>query len=151
MSGVAEAKLAMDGIKLALDVIKALQSGKAGAEFKAQLIEAQAAILNAQQHASAAYARETELAQQIRDLEAKLTSFETWDREKQRYQLEKVSGGNFAYAVKEGERGVEPPHHICPACYEQRQKGIFQFTQRYDGGPVHACSICELELILPME
>lgn len=150
MTGVAEAKLAMDGIKLALDVIKALQAGKVGAEFKAQLIEARAAILDAQEHASAAYARETELTHRIRELEAKVTALETWDAEKKRYQLERVSGGNFAYAMKESEAGVEPMHYACQKCFEDGKKSIFQFTQAYDGGPVHQCPRCKMNVILPL-
>src|SRR5689334_11896182 len=108
MTGLAEAKLTLDGIKVALDVIKTLQGSKAGAEFKAQLIEAQSAILDAQSHASAAYAREMQTAQRIGELEKEVTALKAWDAEQKRYVLKDVGNGFFAHAVKEEERGVEP-------------------------------------------
>jgi hypothetical protein len=136
---LAEAKLAMDGIKGALDIAKTLKDVRDEALIATKVSDLMALMIQAQSHASAAYARETELAQRIRDLEAKVASFQKWETEKQRYELVKASGGARVYAIKESERGVEPTHYICPACYERGQKMIFQFARKYEGGPVHAC------------
>lgn len=143
MSGIAEAKLAMDGIKLALDVIKALQSNKAAAEFKAELIDARTAILDAQEHASAAYARETELSNRVRQLEKELAALEAWSAEKERYELKDVGSGFIAYAVKEEKRGVEPPHHLCANCFDKGEKSILQPSGMGRYFETHVCPRCQ--------
>lgn len=148
---LAEAKLAMDAIKGALDIGKTIKDARDETIISTKVSDLMTAMLDAQSHAVAAYARETELAQRIRDLEAKVASFEKWDTEKQRYQLERVSGGTFAYKLKDPESSNEPAHYICAACYERGQKMIFQFTQTYERGPVHQCPQCKLNIILPMK
>ena len=76
--------------------------------------------------------RYTELAQQIGALEAKLAAYETWEREKQRYELKPVGNkGALAYALKEGVQPPEPPHSICPDCYQKREKSILVPTEHY--------------------
>lgn len=148
---LAEAKLALDGIKGALDIAKTLKDVRDEAVIATKVSDLMASMIDAQSHASAAYARETELTQRIRDLEAKIAGFEKWEAERQRYELQRVGSGVYAYRLKESECAVEPAHYICTACYERRQKGIFLFTQQYDMGPVHACSLCTLKVILPLE
>ena len=148
---LAEAKLAMDSIKGALDIAKTIKDVRDEAALATQVSDIMHSMIDAQAHASAAYARETELTQRIRELEAQVASFEKWEAEKQRYQLERVGSGTFAYRLKESERRGEPTHYICQPCYERGKKMIFQFTQEYDRGPVHQCPGCKLNMILPME
>jgi len=104
-----------------------------------RVIEAQAAVLAIQQELAAALARE-------RALEAKVTEFENWDLEKQRYELKQVSPGAFAYVVKPVMQGEEPVHWLCAGCYQRRKKTILQVTGYV--GPlgnmaVWKCPVCE--------
>lgn len=87
---LAEAKLAMDSIKGALDIAKTIKDVRDEAALATNVSDIMHSMIDAQAHASAAYARETELAQRIRELEAQVASFEKWEAEKQRYQLERV-------------------------------------------------------------
>jgi hypothetical protein len=64
--------------------------------------------------------------EQIKELEAKLASFEMWEAEKARYHLRDYGGGTFAYELKGDSPGGEPPHRICPSCYQQGKKGLLQ-------------------------
>lgn len=151
MVGLAEAKLAIDGIKGALDIAKTIKDVRDEAVIAAKVSDLTALMLDAQAHATAAYARETDLAQRVRELEAQVASFEKWETEKERYEFQRVGGGIFAYRLKESEHAVEPAHYICPKCYEDRKKMVFQFTQTYDAGPVHKCPECDLKMVLPIE
>ena len=68
----------------------------------------------------------TALTQKVGELEAKLAAFETWESEKQRYDLKPHGDrGALAYALKEGVEPPEHPHSICPDCYQQRKRSIF--------------------------
>ena len=64
--------------------------------------------------------------ERIGDLEKEVASFETWEREKQRYELKNFGGNTFAYALKASEADGEPPHCICANCYQQDKKSILQ-------------------------
>jgi hypothetical protein len=37
-----------------------------------------------------------------------------------------LAAGSFAYVLKEQEKGSEPIHYICQACYQNRRKSILQ-------------------------
>ncbi len=94
--------------------------------IKAQIGELQTQILAAQESALASQAREADLSRRINELEQRITEFETWDAEKQRYQLRDFGGGTFAYTLKEGMENDEPPHQICPNCFQNKQRSILQ-------------------------
>ena len=64
------------------------------------------------------------LEQAMQRLEEDIRKFETWEREKERYQLVEVVTGGFAYALKPEAQGSDPPHHICAYCYEHRRRSI---------------------------
>ncbi|HVX78858.1 MAG TPA: hypothetical protein VHB49_22215, partial [Bradyrhizobium sp.] len=51
-------------------------------------------------------------------LEKEVARLETWDAEKQRYQLTEIHPGVFARTLKEGMENGEPQHSLCDACYE---------------------------------
>lgn len=83
------------------------------------------------------------LVERVSDLEKELMRFETWEREKQRYQLEKLPPGILVYSLKTDIENGDPPHKICPNCYEQRRKSILQTEWRH--GPVEKmyCPACK--------
>lgn len=85
------------------------------------------------------------LRTKVSELEKELARFETWESDKQRYELKPHGeGGALAYALKEGVEPPEPPHSLCPDCYQQRKRSILQ-TERYDGGRAIAlvCHVCD--------
>lgn len=63
-----------------------------------------------------------------------LTAMERADETKAklaRYSLYPTMGHNYVYALRESERGTEPPHFICPRCYEDGQCSILQGVGAY--------------------
>ena len=109
--------------KSMMDTAKGLKDISDAAVRNTVAVELQEKILAAQEAQST-------LVERVRDLEKEVARFETWDAEKQRYQLTDFGGGTFAYALKEGMAKGEPPHRICAPCYEKGQKSILQFGNK---------------------
>jgi hypothetical protein len=74
----------------------------------------------------AAQTRYATAAEQIRELEEKLRRMETWEAQKQRYELKDLKRGFFAYILKEGQENDEPAQAICTNCYKDGIKSILQ-------------------------
>ena len=125
--------------KAMLDIAKGLKDISDATIRNAVAIELQEKILIAQEEQSA-------LIERVRELEIQVAEFETWDAEKQRYELTDFGGGTLAYVLKPSVTGVEPPHRICPACYQSGHKSILQSS-----GPVatgqkkYACPACKTD------
>lgn len=103
------------------------------------------AVIELQGQIFAAQENYATLTAKVGDLEKKLAAFETWESDKQRYEL-KEHGHNrvLAYALKEGVEPPEHPHSACPDCYEQRKRTILQ-TETYALGRAKAlvCQTCD--------
>lgn len=89
------------------------------------------------------------MLQKIGQLEKEMARFETWDAEKERYELRDAGSGALAYALKEETRGAEPPHWICAQCYQDRKASILQPEMRMPGrANVLVCNRCKTDIIL---
>jgi hypothetical protein len=84
------------------------------------------AVSNLWEQIFAAQSRYRAAMEHITELEEKLTHFETWETEKQRYELKDIGLGSKAYVIKESMRGGETPHEICATCYQHGKKSILQ-------------------------
>jgi hypothetical protein len=106
-------------------------------------------ILAAMQGAIAAQTREATLLGRVSDLEKEVASFETWNAEKERYELKQLARGGpaFAYAIKADAKGSEPFHCICATCYQRRIKSILQFSKALFGSDekIIKCPACGSE------
>jgi hypothetical protein len=128
--------------KAGMDAIQALKNLVSGEAAAAKITDIQTALINAQQSAiEAQTAHSTDIAR-VRELEEKMRAFETWDSEKARYELKKHPDANvMTYALKEGMQPSEPPHEICPDCYQRRIKSILQHVTRHPG--YNSISLCQ--------
>lgn len=121
--------------KSMLDSAKALKDINDRAIRNAAVIELQEKILSARE-------QQTALTERIRELERRVADFETWNTEKQRYELVDIGSGTFAYTVKAAMRGTEPPHYICTNCYQNGKAAILQHAQM-NMGHVLTCPSCK--------
>ena len=141
---VGEAFAGLSAIKTALDIAKGLKDIDDAARRNAAIIELQEKLL-------AAHAAQSDLTERIRELEEKVRSFETWEREKQRYQLQKFGNG-FAYVLKPEMQKTETPHQICANCYARGKKSFLAMIptnvarQTLGIGAVYRCSECKAEI-----
>jgi hypothetical protein len=76
---------------------------KFGDEFRKLLAE----VIAAQRGALAANMDQLALLEEISALKEKVRSFETWNTEKDRYEMKGLRSGVFAYMLKPAERGAD--------------------------------------------
>ena len=126
--------------KTMFDLAKSIKDSNDAAVRKGATIELQEQILSAQ---TAQFA----LVEQVSASKTEIAKFETWDAEKQRYELKALgTHGVFAYSMKPSMSEGEPPHEICPDCYQERQKSILQQVTRFPGrSDVRVCHRCDWE------
>ncbi len=94
--GLADISSALGALQKASDILKGWASLRTDKERSAKLIELNGQILSAQTSAIQANAAQAALIEQISDLKEDIARFETWDREKQRYELRHIGDGAFA-------------------------------------------------------
>jgi DNA-directed RNA polymerase subunit RPC12/RpoP len=83
----------------------------------------------------------------IRELEEKVADIEAWERTKERYELQEITPGTFAYSLKKEYAATEPPHRICPNCYAQRKRAILQRQSMTDESETVHCQACGSKII----
>jgi hypothetical protein len=134
----------LGALKTAFDIAKGLKDIDDATRRNAAVIELQEKILAAREAQST-------LLDRVGELEEKVAGFETWDTEKQRYELRQLirGGPTFAYALKPNAQPVETFHCICASCYQRRIKSILQFLRNVFPGSsenVLACPVCKTEV-----
>lgn len=105
------------------------------------------AVIELQQKILAAYEAHSALLERVSELKEKLARFETWEAEKQRYELKKLHPGVLVYVVKEAVRGSEPEHYLCANCYERGKKRFLHSGGVSEGIERLKCHECNTELI----
>ena len=140
----AEITAGITGIRAAYDIAKAMMTlrdakliASKADELRLVLSDAIGKLIEAQQ------AQMAQL-QEIQSLKTENAKFRDWEAEKQRYDLKAVGSGVFAYMPKPSARGEEPPHWLCPTCFENGKKAFFQASgARIQRGMVYRCKACD--------
>ena len=105
-------------------------------------IELQGKVLTAFQGATAAQARELEMGDTIRELKDRIVKLESWEAEKQRYELKQLAPGVVVRSLKAEMSNGEPPHDICANCYNRGEKRHIQQTVRGQYHDAFECNQC---------
>jgi len=135
------------GLKLASDIAKGFLELKSLSDVQGKVIELQRAILSAQDSALAAHANQATMIETIRNMKEEIARLETWSTERQRFKLTELwDSGVVAYALKESMNESEPPHYICPNCYEEGRKSILNPQKHRNGRLMLVCQKCKNEL-----
>ena len=142
---VSEIAAALSSLKLAADIAQTMINLRDAEMFQSKAIDLQRAILEAQSSALDARVAHAAQIDRISDLEAEVARLKTWGAEKQEYELKPVTHlGNVAYMLKPEARGSKPPHWLCPQCYEDGKKAIFQATgMRHERAMTYRCPGCQ--------
>jgi hypothetical protein len=98
---VGEAFAGLSAIKTAFDMAQGLQKIHDAVARDRAVIELQKEILAAQ-------ATQSALLDRVGQLEKEIARFETWDREKQRYERKNVGFGAYAYMLKKRNAALNP-------------------------------------------
>jgi peptide subunit release factor 1 (eRF1) len=135
---VSEVFAGLNAIKTAFDMAKGLKDIDDAARRNDAVIELQEKILSAQ-------SAQPSLVETITDLKKRVAELETWETEKQRYELNEVATGVFAYRLKAQTTSTEPMHYLCARCYQHCRKSILQRRDR-GSSKFFECSECNTEL-----
>lgn len=120
------------GLKHAADIAKAMKELHLQTDIQTKVIDLQSAILSAQSDALTTQAEQSTMIQKIRDLQEEVARVKAWDKTKQRYQLITPWDGCHVYALKDASKGTDPPHWICPHCYEDDRRSMLNNSKKHD-------------------
>ena len=149
---IAEIAAAITSVRASLDIVKAMAGLRDDEAFRTKSIELHTTILEALE--KSIEAREAYSAQldRICKLEEEVTGLKAWGAEKEKYELKTVGYSSMAYMLKPDARGPEPPHWLCPNCYQKGQKSFFQPNgERRGRDSVFVCIGCKGTIAAPME
>lgn len=140
---------AATSLKTALDMTKAFLDVKGAVEVQGKVFELQRVILAAQQDTFTAQEAQAALLARVRDLEKQIADLQTWDREKERYELAELTTGVLAYRLKPQPEKTEPDHWLCPNCFDSHKRSVLQKEQWSHGRlQVMVCNSCGAQLII---
>ncbi len=130
MIDIGSAAALVSSLKTAAEITKGIIGLRDASMIQDKVVELNGVILSAQSSALEANAAQFTLLDRVRELEEKVVSFEAWETEKQRYHLQAVDRGAFAYVLKPEMQGAEPPHWLCTNCYDKGHKSFLQFKEQ---------------------
>jgi hypothetical protein len=143
---------ALSALKASKDIAEAMIGLRDAAAFNEKRLELQSRIMDAQSSVFTAQEERASLLDKVGKLEKHIADMETWEAEKERYQLKAVAGGAFAYTLKPEMSGGEPAHWLCATCYQSRKKAFLQASGKaaMQGADVvkirWKCFSCESEI-----
>ncbi|MFH1812625.1 MAG: hypothetical protein ABIF28_00490 [Pseudomonadota bacterium] len=115
------------------------------AKRNAQLIEFQHVIIQLQSSIASIQIQNASLLREKEQLEKQLMQLENWAAERDRYTMVTVFETATVFSLKESMSNGEPPHYICPKCYQHGQKMILQPSN--PKGWVHfTCPSCNFDV-----
>ncbi|MGC2221434.1 MAG: hypothetical protein WA624_03200 [Methylocella sp.] len=117
-------------------------------------LELQGQIVSALEDALTAQMAQSAQLKRVRELEEKMAQLETWNTEKEKYELVNIRdesttqhfGAAWVRSLKPDTQPPEPPHQICPDCYQRSEKIVLQEEQRPGRIRVVFCQRCHFEI-----
>ena len=140
---------AYQGLKIGLGMLQGLNAAAKEAAINEVKVQLTQHIIEAQQALTAAGMAQADAAEKICALEQQIVQFENWQAERERYELADTGQGSLAYRLKSVVEDGEPPHWLCPHCYEGRKKSIMKHEKLPVGRcDTLVCHPCGLELVV---
>lgn len=138
---------AIAGVKSVIDLIGKLRDG-GSKENREVISRLYASVLEMQQELLMAQNREYELLSRCRALEEQIAHAKDWRAENARYVLRSVAGGVVRQRKADDASG-DPPHWLCPNCFEEERKSYLQKDVNIvDGRNVWKCPRCSTAVVL---
>jgi predicted RNA-binding Zn-ribbon protein involved in translation (DUF1610 family) len=116
------------------------------AKRNAQLIEFQRVVIQLQSSIASIQVQNSGLLRDKELLEKRLAQLENWEEERKRYVMTTVFDAATVFSLKRGLSNGEPPHYICPKCYQHGQKMILQPNSNPRGFAHLTCPSCSFDI-----
>ena len=133
MTDLQAAAAAVGSLRAAFDLTKTMLDIAGSVKVQAKVIELQREILSAQSSAMSAQNAQAALLERIHALEKEIVRLNEWDGAKDQYKLQQIGNGALAYVYKADPGSAEPPHWLCPTCFDKRQRGYLVSIGRGTG------------------
>ncbi|HYD35906.1 MAG TPA: hypothetical protein VD999_07650 [Vitreimonas sp.] len=113
-------------------------------EIVAAVSEVNAKLLAANSMALSLQSEKSSLSAEINKLKEEVVHLKNWDAEREKYTLQAVGPGIFAYVQKGFVGNFEEAHKLCANCFDQYIKSTLQ-SERVDHGRQHklVCHRCK--------
>jgi hypothetical protein len=135
-------------LRMAGSIASTLLSLRDEQQMQSKVLELQQLIVSAQSSAIDIQTSQMELLKQVGSLENRIKELEAWGEEKARYELVQLNRGPMAYVLKQSESHTVAPHALCPQCFDNGRKSIFQSNGKIN---VHehtwSCTPCKTAII----
>jgi len=128
------------------NLVKLMLNTRDGARDLSQWNNLQAEIASIQTGYLALTQQNMTLLAEKDDLKKEIARFETWETERERYELKEVAPEVFAFVIKESAKGTEPIHWLCCHCYNQGKKEILCLSNPSHYEKTYACHGCNKEI-----
>ena len=122
---------AIQSTKTALELLKAARGLANYSELLAAVTEVQIKLTDAIASELASQEKQAQLGERVRALEQRLSEFENWSAQMERFALFEFPTKALAYALKPGMENGEPMHYLCVSCVDKRQRSTLQPNGRY--------------------
>ncbi len=133
----------LNGAKSAIDVLAGVKSLKEDPEAKAALDTVEKALLEARAYAGEAQLREMQLAQRLRELQAKIDGDAAWRSKLEMYEEVEYGRGKSAYRLKADHTSSGNARYACPKCMSDKRISHLQFQNRtYQDLDFYKCYAC---------
>jgi hypothetical protein len=136
------------GLKAAGDITRSLLGLKITSEVQTKVIELQAIIFTVQSDALTAQQAQFQLLTKLRALEEEIARLKSMGTERERYRMQQVATGAFAYTLKLETYAGEEPHWLCVTCFDSGHKSVLQNQGRSKDNQfsTYACSRCKMNM-----
>jgi hypothetical protein len=126
---------AIGSVKAGIELAKGALDAKVEAEVRRKVLDTTQALADALSQIVDAKVQMSQIFDENQELKRKLAEREEWTQRVAQYELVEAVGGALVYRFK-----GQPPHYVCPACYEERKLHILQDTKGFSGSC--QCSGC---------
>ena len=141
---------AIGAVKNVADIFGKLKGG-ASKESREAVSQLYGSVLDIQQQLLAAQNRESELLAMCRALEEQIAHARDWQAEATRYVLRSVGGGVVRHH-KTSHASGDPPHWLCPNCFEEQRKSYLQRDPpTVNGSHVWKCPRCSTAVMVDQD
>ena len=145
---IGEVSTLTTSIQSAFEIVKSLKSSydaraitQAQSDILEQLFTIRSDALTLQE-------KHLALINEKEELTKKLMEFEQWAKTESEYDLKEIIPDVFVYSSKISQNSKMPTHWLCPNCWEDRKKSIFQRIRRTSDGNVYLCYRCKYDFFI---
>lgn len=136
-------------LKAAADAAEAAKSMDNIAHVKGKVVDMLDLILRAHGAAVQTQAQLLMMLQENFELKNQISSVNQWQNTAERYELKDFGGNTFAYSLRTELADQEPPHLLCPNCFQLQRKSILQFSHDTPSNQkLYNCSACTNQYML---